>query len=53
MTKKLGGVNHSPKGHAATQRDLNRLERWTDNNFMKFSEEKCGVHYSSRSLIKI
>lgn len=32
----LGGVVESPEGPDAIQRDLDRLERWTDKNLVKF-----------------
>ncbi|KAK4815976.1 hypothetical protein QYF61_010844 [Mycteria americana] len=38
---KLGGVADTPEGHAAIQRDLDRLEKWADRNLMKFNMEKC------------
>ncbi|GAB0207475.1 mitochondrial enolase superfamily member 1 [Grus japonensis] len=37
---KLGGVTDTPEGFAAIQKDLNRLEKWTDRNFMKFNKGK-------------
>lgn len=40
---KLGGVADSSEGYATTQRELDKLERWTDKNLMKFSKEKCKV----------
>lgn len=36
---KLGGVDDSPKGHAAIQRDLNSLERLTDRNLPEFNKK--------------
>ena len=33
---KLTGVADSAEGHAAIQKDLGRLERWTENSFMKW-----------------
>ncbi|KAK4828884.1 hypothetical protein QYF61_001442 [Mycteria americana] len=38
---KLGGVADKPEGHAAIQWDLNRLDKWTDKNFMQFNKGKC------------
>ncbi|KAJ7395150.1 DCN1-like protein 4 [Pitangus sulphuratus] len=32
-----------PEGHAAIQRDLKRLEKWMDRNFINFNQEKCKV----------
>ncbi|KAK4832489.1 hypothetical protein QYF61_023536 [Mycteria americana] len=40
---KLGGVIDTPEGHAAIQRDLDRLEKWGDRNLMKFNNRKCKV----------
>jgi len=36
-------VADTPKGHAAIQRDHNRLEKQADSNLMKFNKEKCKV----------
>jgi len=30
-----------PEGHAIIQRDLDRLEKWTDRNLIKIIKEKC------------
>lgn len=37
---KLGGVVHTPKGRAAIQRNLDRLEKQAERNLKKFSG-KC------------
>lgn len=37
---KLGGVADTPEGRAAIQRDLDRLEKWTDVSFMNYSKDK-------------
>jgi len=34
---------------AATQRDLNRLEKWADRNLGNFSKEKCKVPHLARN----
>lgn len=36
---KFGGMADTPKGHAATQRDLERLQKYADIN-IKFNREK-------------
>ena len=33
---KLEGLADAPEGHAAIQSNLNRLEKWSDRNIMKF-----------------
>lgn len=40
---KLGGPVNALKGKAAMLMDLDRLEGWTDRNFMKFNKDKCKV----------
>jgi len=40
---KLGGVADTPEGHAAIQRDLDRLEKWADRNLIKFHKGKYQV----------
>ncbi|PKU27391.1 rna-directed dna polymerase from mobile element jockey-like [Limosa lapponica baueri] len=43
MTK-LGGVADTAEGCAAIQRDLNRLEKWTDRNLMQFNKKFEVLH---------
>ena len=40
---KLRGMADRPEGHAAIQRDLDRLEKWANRYLMKFNMEKCKV----------
>lgn len=37
----LGGVADTLDGFAVIQRDLNRLENWTNRNLMKFVKGKA------------
>ena len=38
---KVGGMADIPEGHAAIQRDLNRLKKWANRNLKKFNKGKC------------
>ncbi|KAJ7418842.1 rna-directed dna polymerase from mobile element jockey-like [Willisornis vidua] len=38
---KLGGVANTPVCCAVLQKDLNRLERWTEKNCLKLNKGKC------------
>ncbi|KAJ7419876.1 hypothetical protein BTVI_23631 [Pitangus sulphuratus] len=40
---KLGGVVDNPGCCAAQQKDLSRLERWAEQNLVKFNKGKCRV----------
>jgi len=41
--RKLGRVANTPEGCAATQKDLNGLEKWAHRNLTKRRERKCQV----------
>ena len=45
----LGGVADTPEGHAANQRDLDRLWKWADRNLLKFNKGKCKVLHLGRN----
>jgi len=49
VDSKLGGVADMPEGHAAIQRDLDRLEKCADRSRMKFNKETCKVLYLGRN----
>ena len=44
------GVADLPLGHAATQRDLNTLQKWADKSLTKFSKEKSRVLHLGRNI---
>ena len=46
---KLGGVADTPECCAAPQKDLNRLDRWTKKNCLKFCKGKCKVLHMGKN----
>lgn len=46
---KLEGVADRPVGHAAVQRDFDRLENWGDRNLIKFSKGKYKALHLGRN----
>ncbi|KAJ7400656.1 rna-directed dna polymerase from mobile element jockey-like [Pitangus sulphuratus] len=46
---KLGGVTNNPEGCVALQKNINRLQRWTEKNSLKFNKGKCRVLHLGRN----
>jgi len=46
---KLVGLTDMPQGRAAFQRDLNRLQKWADKNFMRFNKGKGKLLHLGRN----
>ena len=47
---KLGGIANTLEDRNKLQSDLDRLERWAENNRMKFNRDKCQVlHLGKRN----
>lgn len=45
-------VIDAPEGYVAIQRDVDRLEKWVDRNFLKFNEGKAqAVHLRMNNSI--
>lgn len=47
--KNLRGMLDMPEGHAANQRELNRVDNWEDRNIMGFNKEKCEALHLGRN----
>lgn len=47
----MGGVGDTPERCAAIQRNLNRLEKWANRNFIMFNKGKNEVlHWDKNNL---
>lgn len=43
LVMSMSGLTNTPEGHAAIQRDLDLLEKWTEKNLMKVNRGYCKV----------